>query len=486
MTIDMLSMTLRELSAKIRSREIGCETLLDFYLERISRFNAGLNAIVVFDLENARERAIEADKALARGEVWGPLHGVPVTVKESFDIAGLPTTWGVPELRDNVASSHSGVVKALLAAGAIIMGKTNIPHMISDWQTYNDVYGETKNPWDPALTPGGSSGGSAAAIAARMTALEVGSDIGSSIRNPAHYCGVYGHKPSFGIVPQTGHAPIAGQPPIDMLVCGPFARHADDLELALDVIAGPDAADAVGWKLELPAAQKQSLKQYRVAVMLNPSLGKIDQSVIDVLGNCIARLSEHGLATDFDARPQVDLVRAHELYLTLLRSAMAASPAGALYSAAGPRPEDFPESDKSHAALMARAGGWRHREWVAADTERNRIREAWAGFFENYDLLLCPVAATAAYVRDTQTPRQNRKLVVNGSVESFADQFFWAGLASLAYLPATIVPAGLTDGGLPVGMQIIGPYLRDRETIQFARLVGEATGAATLPPAYRD
>ena len=178
------------LAALIRSRKIGCLELLDLYLQRVERYNPAVNAICVLDAQRARKRARAADRALARRTPWGPLHGVPMTIKESFDVAGLPTTWGRPELQRHIPAANALAVDRLQRAGAIIFGKTNVPTLLADWQTFNPIYGTTSNPWDLARVPGGSSGGSAAARAAGLTALECGSDIGASIRNPAHYCGV--------------------------------------------------------------------------------------------------------------------------------------------------------------------------------------------------------------------------------------------------------------------------------------------------------
>jgi amidase len=185
-----------DLAAEIRARRIGCLELLDFYLARAERFNPALNAIVAWQTDQARERARAADSALARGEIWGPLHGIPMTVKEAFDLSGLPSTWGNPQWKDNIATGNAVLVDRLLGAGAVIYGKTNVPFMLIDYQTYNDIYGTTNNPWDLACGPGGSTGGEAAALAAGLSALGAGSDVGGSLRNPAHYCGVYGHKPS--------------------------------------------------------------------------------------------------------------------------------------------------------------------------------------------------------------------------------------------------------------------------------------------------
>ena len=195
-----------ELAAAIRNKEASSLELTDMYIERVERYDGQTNAVVVHDFERGREAAKAADSALAKGESAGPLHGVPMTVKEAFNVTGLPTTWGIPELRDNIASEDADYVQRLKGAGAVIFGKTNVPLNLGDFQSFNDIYGTTNNPWDLTRTPGGSSGGSSAALAAGLTALEAGSDIGGSIRNPAHYCGVYGHKPTWGIVSDEGHA----------------------------------------------------------------------------------------------------------------------------------------------------------------------------------------------------------------------------------------------------------------------------------------
>ncbi len=235
---DLAFLPATELATRIRERRLGCRDLLDHMLDRVDRFNSTLNAIVVLDSERARARADAADAAIARGDIWGPLHGVPMTFKESYDIEGLPTTWGLPELAGNLAERDSTVVRRMRDAGAVVFGKTNVPVLLADWQSYNPVYGTTNNPWDVTRTPGGSSGGSAAALAAGLTGLEAGSDIGASIRNPAHYCGVYGHKPTYGVVPPRGHATPGVLAPADISVVGPLARSAEDLEVALDADGG--------------------------------------------------------------------------------------------------------------------------------------------------------------------------------------------------------------------------------------------------------
>src|SRR5262245_48275147 len=267
--LDVPFRSAKQLAALVRSKKIGCVELLDLYLERMRRLNPRINAIVATDVEGARKRARAADRALARRQVWGPLHGVPMTIKESYDVVGLPTTWGVPELKDNQPKKNALAVDRLLAAGAVLFGKTNVPLYLADYQSYNSIYGTTNNPWDLSRSPGGSSGGSAAALAAGLTGLEAGSDIGSSIRNPAHYCGVYGPKPTYGIVPPRGQALPGVVAAGDISVIGPMGRSAADLALGLDAMAGADAIDGAGWQLRLPAPRKRRLRDYRVGVVLS-------------------------------------------------------------------------------------------------------------------------------------------------------------------------------------------------------------------------
>src|SRR2546422_5745660 len=252
--LDIPFRSAKQLAVDIKKKNIGCLELLDLYLARIEKYDGALNTVVVRDFDRARTRARAADRALSRRDAWGPLHGVPMTIKESYDVAGLPTTWGVPASRNNIATKNAIAVDRLLGAGVVLFGKTNVPLYLADWQSFNAIYGTTNNPWDVARAPGGSSGGAAAALAAGLTGLEAGSDIGSSIRNPAHFCGGYGHKPTRGIVPRTGQARPWPPGPAGIPVVGPLARSTDDLALALSAMAGPDAIEAVGWQIRLRTA----------------------------------------------------------------------------------------------------------------------------------------------------------------------------------------------------------------------------------------
>src|SRR5215467_4605984 len=295
-----------ELSTAIGDRRIGCCELLEFYLARAERHNPALNAIVVWQVEQARERARAADAALAGGERWGPLHGVPMTVKESFNVAGLPTTFGNPLWKDNIPSANAFLIDRLLEAGAVVFGKTNVPHMLADAQSYNDIYGTTNNPWDTARSPGGSSGGEAAALAAGLSALGAGSDIAGSLRNPAHYCGIFAHKPSWGLISTRGHAPPNVLTPTDISVVGPMARHAEDLNLALGALAEPDLLQQSAWRIELPAPRHRRLGEFRVAVWPSSPLCRIDHSVSDLFDRAVDAVACAGAAVAAAARPAID------------------------------------------------------------------------------------------------------------------------------------------------------------------------------------
>ena len=278
----MLSLPFRsakQLASLIRKKKIGCLELLDLYLKRVERYNPKINAIIFKDVEGARKRAKQADRALAKKEVWGPLHGVPMTIKESYDAVGMPTTWGVPQYKDNYPPKNALAVDRFLKAGVVLFGKTNVPLYLADWQSFNEIYGTTNNPWDVTRVPGGSSGGSAAALAAGLTGIESGSDIGASIRNPAHYCGVYGHKPTYGICSPRGQALPGVVATSDISCVGPMARSAEDLAIALGVMSGPDSIDGIGWQLRLPRPGKKELWEYKVSVVYTDPEAEVDEEV---------------------------------------------------------------------------------------------------------------------------------------------------------------------------------------------------------------
>ncbi len=474
--------------AKLRAREVGCRELLDQHISRIERLNPAINAVVALDIEGARARADDADAALARGEDWGPLHGLPMTIKDSFETAGLVTTSGAPELAAHVPAADAAAVARLKAAGAIVFGKTNLPIYAADLQTYNDVYGVTNNPWDVSRCAGGSSGGAAAALAAGLTPLELGSDIGGSIRNPAHYCGVFGHKPSYGIVPMRGHIP--GPPgalsTTDIAVAGPLARSVEDLELALGVIAGPDQWEGRGWRLEMPPPRHALPGDTRVAAWLDDPGCPIDGEVAAVLEAAVEAIVRSGVAVDRKARPGFDFLHSHRVYQRLLTPIMADGMSEATLARYAEQTRAMPpeSEDDSPTERFRRYAISRHVDWLRADGERAKLRAAWAAFFEDFDILLAPVTPTVAYPHDHQPDWGKRTITVNGKPAPYAEQIAWAGLIGVGMLPSTVAPVGLSASGLPVGMQIVGPYLEDRTALHFARAVAEATGGFRPPPGY--
>jgi amidase len=470
-----------ELAADIRAKRVGSRELLEFFIRRIEKYDGEINAVVVKDFERARKRADEADKALARGEVWGTLHGLPMTVKESFGVQGLATTRGAPRLKDNIAKENMLAVDRLLGAGAVIFGKTNVPLMLADWQSFNEVYGKTSNPYDLSRTAGGSSGGCAAALAAGLTALEVGSDVAASIRNPAHYCGVYGHKPTHGICPTRGHE-LGGKIAVrDISVIGPMARSASDIAACLEVLAGPDEIDAAGWKLHLPEPRAKSLREYRVAVMLDAKESPVDASIQHQIQRLADFLGEKG-ATVRETKPDIDTGEALKVFVQLLRAAGAGRQTQEMFDNELEYLKSVSPDDDSYRSRVSRANTMDHRNWHAANEARHKMRVKWAEFFRDWDVLLCPPASTAAPLHDTETSRWDQTVGVNGKEILSTDQMFWAGYPSVCLLPVTVAPVGVTPSGLPVGVQIVGPQYGDRTTINFARLL-EQEYRGFVPPA---
>ncbi len=437
------------LAKRIRTGEITSRQLLEHYLERIDRFDGELGAVVAMDVEAARRRADGADEALRDGRSWGRLHGLPITIKDSFRVVGMPTTAG--EFPDLMPEENAVAVQRLIDEGAIVFGKTNVPSLLSDWQTFNDIYGTTSNPWDTARTPGGSSGGAAVAVATGFAAFELGSDIAGSIRIPSGFVGVYGHKPTHGIVPLAGHIPpvppsvrVPGVPPADIAVAGPIARSVDDLELLLDVLTAEGGETG---PVELPPARRGRLEAYRVAVWFDDPALEMDDGVRAVLDDAVAALRDAGLEVDTRARPAFELASYFRTYFRIL--------AGRLTGNAVP-----PE----------------------AIAEARRLIVAWDAFFSEYDVLLCPVAPVTAFPHDHDL--RTRRIVVNGRDRPYVDLPIWSSLATLAGLPSTAVPVGTSDEGLPVGIQILGPPLADRTTLDFARRLAEHVGGYEPPPGY--
>jgi len=484
--IDRAFASATTLAAAIRDRDIGSRELLDHYLARIERLNPRINAVVTLDVERARQRADAADAALRRGTVLGSLHGVPMTVKDCLETTGLRTTAGAEVYTDYIPTHDALAVERLVAAGAVIFGKTNTPTLAMDSQTYNPLFGTTNNPWNTGRSPGGSSGGAAAAVAAGLTALEVGSDIGGSIRSPAHCCGVYGLKPSYGLIPTRGHIPPnpGVVTDVDINVLGPLARSASDLELALDVLAGPDADRAVAWRLHLPPPRRRALRDYRVAAWLDEPAYPVDAAVRARLEAAVAALRKAGVTVDDGARPAFSLADAFRDYLRLLFPATAWSFAPEAFEAMASYAQQPSSSDDDPLRMIAADSTQRHREWLDANERREHYRRQWATFFDDYDVLLCPINPVVAIPHDQSFNLMERTITINGAARPYNDQMVWAGLVGMAYLPATVAPVGRTREGLPVGVQIVGPYLEDRTPIDFARRLADVIGGFEAPPGF--
>ena len=484
MTDEVAFASAKQLAALIRRKKIGCLELLDLYLKRVARLNPKINAVVVLDDKRARERARKADRDAAKKDWWGPLHGLPMTVKESFDVEGLPTTWGRADMKANIAARHALSVHRLMGAGAVIFGKTNVPVMLADWQTFNPVYGTTGNPWDVSRVPGGSSGGAGAALAAGLTGLELGSDIGASIRNPAHYCGVFGHKPTFELCPIHGHNLPPNLSTRDMMVIGPLARSADDLEIALGIIGQPDEMASRGVKIAL-AKPKPSVKKLKIAVLANAANAEVDQSVQAAVLAAAKCFADSGATVSDTARPDIDQHEAHQTFIHLLRGATSTALTDEQFERQQALAAKLAPGDDSYPAWMMRANTMSHRDWHGWNEKRQQMRSKWAEFFREWDLLLCPAAATAAFTHNQKGERWERMVMVNGKPQPSTTQMFWAGYPGLAWLPSSVAPAGFTEQRLPVGVQIVGPQFGDLATIAAAKFLEREFQPFVAPKGYQ-
>ena len=475
--------------AALQARRVSALELTNHTIAHIETVDRRVNAVVVRDFERARHAAKAADTALLRGETRGLL-GVPMTVKESFNIAGLPTTWGVPQFKDFMPKEDALIVSRVKNAGAVILGKTNVPLMLSDWQSYNDIYGTTNNPWDLGRTPGGSSGGSAAALTCGFGPLSLGSDLGGSLRAPAHYCGVYAHKPTLGLVPRRGQTP-PGVPPLpresDLAVVGPMTRSAADLALALDVIAGPDEERAgIGYRLALRSARHDHLKNFRVLVIDTHPLGPTASAVRTALGRLSERLAHAGVKVAHASPLLPDLAESARLYTRLLSSIWGADLPPGTYAKLRSAAEALSPLNRSLAAERTRGAVMSHRDWLAADGARAQLQQQWSELFREWDVVLCPAMPTPAFLHDHSSPIESRHILIDGKSYSYLDaQIVWGELAATPGLPATVAPIDRSESGLPIGVQIIGPYLEDRTTIAFAEFLEREFGGFEQPTAMR-
>jgi amidase len=468
----------------LRAGDVTSAELTDEAIARIERDDKDINAICVRDFDRARAAARDADRALARG-ADRPLLGVPVTVKECYNVAGLPTTWGMPQHRDHMPAEDAVQVSRIKAAGAVVLGKTNVPLGLQDIQSFNEVYGTTNNPWDRARTSGGSSGGSAAALASGFGALSIGSDLAGSLRTPAHFCGIYAHKPTLGLVAGRGMVP-PGAPALpadfDLAVVGPMARTARDLTLLLDVMAGPDPLTlGVAHRLTLPPARHDRLDDFRVLVLDEHPLIPTGSAVRAGVSRVADALAEGGARVERRSALLPDLAEAGTLYTRLLFSGSAARFPVEAYEQLRVRAAGLDADDQSLDAARLRGMVLSHRDWLAADSLRALHRHGWRQLFAEFDAVVCPITPTPAFPHDHHPDVLARRLDIDGVGYPYFDQLVWAGTATMPGLPATAVPAGRSAEGLPVGVQIIGPMFEDRTPLRLAELLEQRIGGFRAP-----
>ena len=469
-------------AAAIRARRISAVELTQHTFRRIDAFQPVLNAYVYQLRDEALAAAARADDAIARHEATGALHGVPIAVKESFGVEGRPCTWGMPLLAGSKSPAHSVPVRRLLDAGAILLGATNVPFQLMDGQSFNDLYGTTNNPWDLARTPGGSSGGTAAALAAGLAFFGIGSDIGGSIREPASFCGVYGHKPTLDVVNQRGHTPggVPEPPGFSTLlaVSGPMARSADDLEAGLRLLAGPEPPEAKAMQWTLPASRHETLRDFRIGYVLEDEAAPVSTETLSVLESAM-RTCERAGATLRAGWPEGFRFRELLDCYTFLLGAF-------VLSMAPPQ-----EREQARAQLDTRPGPFvrgalgSFADWQRKNLERLAYRAMWETFFESVDVFLLPTTFTAAFPHDKTPPDQRLIPLPEGGAQPYWNLLGYIAPATLTGCPATTAPVGLSRSGLPVGLQVIGPYLEDATPIGFARLLAREIGGFQAPEGYR-
>ncbi|SFM16596.1 amidase [Marinobacter zhejiangensis] len=479
-----------QLADDLRSGKLTSVELTQSLLHRINSHNPHINAFTYVDGKSALEAAADADARLKAGVEPGPLHGLPLTVKDTWEVAGMPCTAGAPKLKRHRPKQSAAVVQRLQDAGAIILGKSNVPLYASDIQSYNRLFGVTNNPHNKNHTPGGSSGGAAAALAAGMTPLEIGSDLAGSIRTPSHFCGVFGHKPSRGLISMRGHIPgppgALSEP--DLVTGGPMARTSDDLELLLDVLAGPNSQEARSWKLEMEQSSHASLSQVRVGHWFSDPACPIDKELAAGYQNLTDQIARSGVSISPARHPLLDLERILPVYFCLLGGLMG----GSLKPAQKRQMLVASHLDPILSRVTSMTVGSGHYgrgvnlsygEWLMWNEKREQMRAQVETLFNEYDVLLTPVTPTTAIPHDHSQPVFRRKIQVSGKPRPYMDQFCWIALATLLGLPATSVPIGRTANGLPYNVQVIGAPGKDLTTIGFARLLEQQGLAGFQVPA---
>jgi amidase len=467
----------------IRSKKISSLELTEHTFRRIDAFQPCINAYVYQLREQALGAARQADLALARGEAKGVFHGVPVNVKESFGVEGQPCTWGMPAFKDSKATLNSAAVRRLLESGAILLGGTNVPIYLMDGQSANEIYGVTNNPWDLTRTPGGSSGGSAASLAAGMAFFSIGSDIGGSIRTPSSFCGTYGHKPTLDIVSQVGHLPGGAQGSSGfsslMAVAGPMARTAEDLDAGLRFLAGPEPPASKAWQFTLPGPRHQNLREFRVGYVLEDPAVPVSAETKTVLERAVRACEKAGAVlregwpADFSFP---ELLDTYHFHLGAFDFSMMLP---------GRQERVRPKlEERSYPYAVGALSSF--ASWQNKNLKRLGYRGMWERYFKEVDVFLLPTAFTTAFPHTT-TPVDERMLPTpEGGSQSFDDLISYICPATLTGCPATTAPAGLSKSGLPVGLQIVGPYLEDATTLRFASLLAREIGGFQAPKGYNN
>ncbi|MFW9896766.1 MAG: amidase, partial [Candidatus Thorarchaeota archaeon] len=474
-----------EAAKAIQKGEVSSLELTQHIFNRIERYNPTLNAVITILKDDALNRARAADEALEKGQIWGPLHGVPCSVKDTFEIANVLTTAGMPELAKHIPKRNAVVVNRMLGAGAVIIGHTNVPFMASNLQSYNEIFGTTNNPWDHDRTPGGSTGGGATALAAGLSYLSIGSDIGGSIRTPSNFCGVFGHKPSLNIIPASGHIPpLPGilVPPSDLNVIGPLARSAADLKLALKIFGGPEPDEAIAYCWTLPPSRGTQLSDYHMGYILDDPLCPVIPEVKEVLLKTIGAFREKGAKLKEGWPSGVNPSDQYETYRFLLMSTYA-------YLLQDDQEEELrklaAKKDGSEEVRTAWAFTAPHKHFLMANVARMTARAVWQDYFRTHDAFLLPTTFIPAFPHDHSEPMDKRCLNTPEGPRPYLDILFWISFATLTGLPATTAPIGLTKDGLPVGLQIIGPYLEDATPIDLAGILTEIVGGFKPPDGYK-
>ncbi|KAJ3056775.1 hypothetical protein HK097_004347 [Rhizophlyctis rosea] len=484
----------------ICTRRITSTQILEIYLSRISCYNERLNAIVTLDISTARSFAKQCDEAVQSStKPLGPLHGVPFTIKDAFATKGLRTTSGMMERKDHVPDWDAVVVERLKAAGAVLMGKTNVPREITGQETVSECLGRCRNPWDLERTSGASSGGAAVAVSAGLCGFEVGSDSGGSIRQPSHCCGIYGHFSTHSLVAPRGHLPSVDkdQPEKnpDLLSIGPMARSPSDLALILDIIRGPDPLLPYLQGPTLLPHTPKPLSEHRVAIWMEDTTYPLGVPIRAAFTSLIRNLTPHLKSLSTTARPPFTFTDAARTAFQLwVASSSASTPPEKLNKLRKIR-NDSEESHKPYTVLHANSELLRHGDYLRLDTHRQSISLKFSQFFKEYDILLCPVIPTTAFPHDTQSftnpdcvssvdHRLSKTLTVNGEEVPYVNQLLWPSIVGMCGLPSAVIP--IAEEGLPVGIQVVGPKGGDLATIWFAELVRGVVGGYRRPPGYED